>query len=123
MSRRLAIIEGQRAALAYATPDPGQARRVRALEAENAALRRQVAELGHAPPALTECNAKRQAASERLRAALAAVLAADQHPQAITAKEALQALRRNGWTTLPSVRTTQRHLDALRHTACGVRSA
>ena len=124
MSRRLAIIEGQRAALAYGS-DPDQGRRIRALEALAAAQVERIRELEAArpPDALRERNAVRQAESERLRQALAATRADAPHLGTITAKEALRALERAGFDPLPSVRTVQRHLDALRHTACSARKS
>ncbi len=124
MSRRLAIIEGQRAALAYGS-DPGLWHRCKQLERLAAAQAERIRELeaGRPPDALRERNAVRQAESERLRQALAATLADAPHPGTITAKEALRALERAGFDAPPSVRTVQRHLDALRHTVRGARKS
>ncbi len=124
MSRRLALIEGQRAALAYSQPEPSLWRRIRTLEQiiETQTERIRELESTHAPNALRQRNARRQAESERLQAAIATTLTQVPHREVITAKEALRALARAGWTSLPSVRTVQRHLDALRHTVCGVRN-
>ena len=115
MSRRLALIEAGRYALAHAQPDTSALlRRVRDLERENGRLRRQL-EAG--PATLQRVNDERQAASERLREAIAQALASEADPEAVSAKQVMKALARAGWTDLPSVRTVQRHLDSLRHSA------
>ena len=113
--RRLQLIEAQRFALAHALPDPSALlRRVRDLERENGRLR---AQLAAAPASLQRVNETRQAAATRLQAAISATLAREADPEALTAKEVMKALARAGWTDLPSVRTVQRHLDSLRHSA------
>ncbi len=113
--RRLQLIEAQRFALAHALPDPSALlRRVRDLERENGRLR---AQLAAAPASLQRVNDERQAASERLREAIAQALASEADPEAVSAKQVMKALARAGWTDLPSVRTVQRHLDSLRHSA------
>ena len=119
--RRLQLIEAQRFALAHALPDPSALlRRVRDLERENGRLR---AQLAAAPASLQRVNDERQAASERLREAIAQALAREADPEAASAKQVMKALARAGWTELPSVRTVQRHLDALRHSARVARDA
>ena len=119
MSRRLSIIIGQQAALA-APSAPELLRRIRDLEAELASLRRQL-EAG--PETLRRVNGERQAAATRLQEAIAAALAREADPGALTAKQVMKALARAGWTELPSVRTVQRHLDPLRHSARVARGA
>ena len=119
MSRRLSIIIGQQAALA-APSAPELLRRIRDLEGELAHLRRQL-EAG--PDTLRRVNDERQASAERLREAIAAALTREAHPEAVSAKQVMKALARAGWTELPSVRTVQRHLDALRHSARVARDA
>ena len=124
MSRRLALIEAGRYALAYGEPDTSALlRRIRDLEGENSGLRRQLEALGHAPAALQRVNDERQAAATRLQEAIAAALAREADPEAVSAKQVMKALARAGWTELPSVRTVQRHLDALRHSAHVARGA
>ena len=113
MSRRLSIIIGQQAALA-APSAPELLRRVRDLERENACLR---AQLAAAPASLQRVNDERQVAATRLQAAIAQALASEVDPEAVSAKQVMKALARAGWTDLPSVRTVQRHLDSLRHSA------
>jgi len=63
------------------------------------------------PRPLGRVNAGRQAAGERLRAAVSAVMTTQADA---SAKHVLRALGRQGWAPLPSVRTVQRHMDALR---------
>ena len=115
MNRRLALIEAGRYALAHAQPDPSALlRRVHTLEAENARLR---AQLEAGPETLRRVNDERQAAATRLQTAIAQALASEADRGTLTAKEVMKALARAGWTDLPSVRTVQRHLDSLRHSA------
>ena len=115
MNRRLALIEAGRYALAHAQPDTSALlRRVRDLERENGRLRRQL-EAG--PATLQRVNDERQAAATRLQTAIAAALGREADSGTLTAKEVMKALARAGWTDLPSVRTVQRHLDSLRHSA------
>ena len=92
MSRRLAIIEGQRLALALGSPDPSQAQRIKALEAQNAALRRQLAarEVPQQPDPLAEHNAELHAAGMRLRATIAALLEAHPGPKRGAARPPLE---------------------------------
>ena len=117
--RRLQLIEAQRFALAHAQPDTSALlRRVRDLERENACLR---AQLAAAPASLQRVNDERQVAATRLQAAIAAALAREADPGTLTAKQVLRALAQAGWTDLPTVRTVQRHLDALRHSPCVAR--
>lgn len=113
MNRRLALIEGQRAALTYAHADPALLRRLRALEVENANLRRRLAEAERGPASLAELNDARRAESDRLSRALEVVLSAHQSPEPLTAKRALRWLARDGFAPLPSERTVLRHLTAL----------
>ena len=121
MSRRLALIEAGRYALAHAQPAaPELLRRIRDLEAELAHLR---AQLEAGPDTLRRVNGERQAGAERLREAIAAALAREADPEAVSAKQVMKALAQAGWTELPSVRTVQRHLDALRHSARVARGA
>ena len=121
MSRRLQLIEPQRCALAHAQPDTSALlRRIRDLEAELARLRRQ---LGAGPDTLRRVNDERQAGAERLREAIAQALGREADPEAVSAKVVMKALARAGWTELPSVRTVQRHLDPLRHSARVARGA
>ena len=110
MSRRLSIIIGQQAALA-APSAPELLRRVRDLERENARLR---AQLAAAPASLQRVNETRQAASERLREAIAAAVGREADPEAVSAKVILRALEREGFEPLPSERTVLRHLTDLR---------
>ena len=118
MSRRLSIIIGQQAALA--TPSaPELLRRIRDLERENARLRQQI-EAG--PEPLRRLNETRQASAERLRDAIAAAVAREADPEAVSAKVILRALERDGFEPLPSERTVLRHLTDLRghvHTSRG----
>ena len=121
MSRRLALIEAGRYALAYGQPDPSAlVRRIRELERENSGLRRQL-EAG--PETLRRVNGERQASAERLREAIAQAIAREANPEAMSAKVVMKALAQAGWTELPSVRTVQRHLDAVRHSARVARGA
>ena len=113
MSRRLSIIIGQQAALA-APSAPELLRRIHALEAELGRLRQQ---LEGGPASLQRVNDERQAAATRLQTAIAQALASEADPEAVSAKQVMKALARAGWTDLPSVRTVQRHLDSLRHSA------
>ena len=110
MSRRLSIIIGQQAALA-APSAPELLRRIRALEAELARLRRQL-EAG--PETLQRVNDERQAAATRLQTAIAAALAREADPGTLTAKQVLRALARQGFEPVPSERTVLRHLTDLR---------
>ncbi len=126
MSRRLAIIEGQRYALAYAPPSADLQALVLELQAENRELRRQVADRSAQPDALSEHNRARQADGERLDAAISAALAADAGSGTWTAKEVGRALERAGFTPLPARRTVADHLKALRArggTVCRLRNA
>jgi hypothetical protein len=97
VSRRLAIIDGQRAALAYGVPSPDLQARLRVLERENAALRRQLDERPAQPDALANHNRARHAYGERLREAIRAVLASHQGARQMTRKEVLRELLRAGW--------------------------
>ncbi len=121
MSRRLAIIEGQRLALALGAPDPSQAQRLRALEAENAALRRQLSDRSTQPDPLATHNADLHAAGERLRATIAALLEANPGPKRGAAKRVLRALAASGLDSedLPTIRCVQHHITALRKAAAG----
>jgi hypothetical protein len=126
VSRRLAIIEGQRYALAYAPPSADLQALVLELQAENRELRRQVADRSAQPDALSEHNRARQADGERLDAAISAALAADAGSGTWTAKEVGRALERAGFTPLPARRTVADHLKALRArggTVCRLRNA
>ena len=112
MSRRLALIEAGRYALAHAQPDTSALlRRVRDLERENACLR---AQLAAAPASLQRVNDERQVAATRLQAAIAAALAREADPGTLTAKQVLRALARQGFEPVPSERTVLRHLTDLR---------
>ena len=112
MSRRLALIEAGRYALAHAQPDPSALlRRVHTLEAENARLR---AQLEAGPETLRRVNDERQAAATRLQTAIAAALAREADPGTLTAKVILRALARQGFEPVPSERTVLRHLTDLR---------
>jgi hypothetical protein len=122
VSRRLAIIEGQRAALAYAPPDADLQARVRSLQAENAALRRQLPDrAGQQPEALAHVNDARKAQGARLDAAIRAALATDPGSDAWTAKEVGKALERADFSPLPARRTIADHLKALRNLGGTVR--
>ena len=117
MSRRLAIIEGQRLALALGAPDPSQVQRLRALEAETVALRRQLADrAAQQPDPLAEHNEELHAAGERLRATIAALLEANPGPKRGAAKRILRPLLETkvGREQQPSVRCVQWHITALR---------
>jgi uncharacterized small protein (DUF1192 family) len=109
----LQLIEAQRFALA-APSAPELLQRIRALEAELARLR---AQLEAGSDTLRHVNAARRAAATHLREAIAQAVAREAHPEAVSAKLIMKALARAGWTDLPSVRTVQRHLDAVRHSA------
>ena len=110
MSRRLSIIIGQQAALA-APSAPEMLRRIRDLERENGRLRQQ---LKAGPETLRRVNDERQAASERLQAAIAQALSREADPGTLTAKQVLRALAREGFEPVPSERTVLRHLTDLR---------
>ena len=114
--RRLAIIEGQRAALALGIPDANLTRRLRALETENAALRRQLADRSAQPDPLATHNADLHAAGERLRATIAALLEANPGPKRGAAKRILRPLLETkvGREQQPSVRCVQWHITELR---------
>ncbi len=100
MSRRLAIIEGQRYALAYAPPSADLQQQVLELQAENRALRRQLVALeARQPDALSEHNRARQANGERLREAIRTVLTSHHGARPMTRKEVLRELLRSGWST------------------------
>lgn len=115
MNRRLAIIEGQRYALAYAPPSADLQQQVLELQAETRALRRQLADRSAQPPEpLAHVNEGRRAERERLDAAISAALAADADSGGWTAKEIGRALERSGFTPLPARRTIADHLKALR---------
>ena len=120
--RRLALIEGQRAALAYSA-DPALMGRLRMLEGENRDLRRQLAELGAAPRALSEVNQTRKAESARLRAAIAAVLLRHTGSREPSRKAILRALEGMdlGGHPLPSLSAIGWHLRQIR--AEGVNAA
>ncbi len=121
MSRRLQLIEAQRFALAYGEPDTSAlVCRIRDLEADLTHLR---AQLEAGPDTLRRVNDERQASAERLREAIVAALAREADLEVVSAKVVMKALARAGWTELPSVRTVQRHLDALRHSAHVARDA
>jgi hypothetical protein len=110
MRSRSAVLREQQYRLAVADPHP----RIALLERQVAELRWRVADLEAqrgAPVALRAHNAALQAASERLRSAIAGILT--ERPDA-TGKECLRALERLAWSPLPSVRTVQRHMDTLR---------
>ncbi len=120
MSRRLALIEAQRFALAYGQPNPSALlRRIRTLEAENADLRAQLEALGHAPAALAEHNQAEQARAERLRATIEALLEADQGPKRGAAKRVLRPLLATdvGREQQPTLRCVQWHITQLRKAA------
>ena len=114
MSRRLAIIEGQRAALAYG--GAALQARVQLLERENAALR---AARSAQPDSLAEHNASLQAHSEGLREAIRVILDADTGPRHGAAKRVLRALRDTdiGRTEAPTLRCVQHHITQLRKAA------
>lgn len=116
MSRRLALIEAGRYALAHGQPDGSRLlARVRELELLTGAQADRIRELeAQCATPLAHVNEGRRADSERLREALARVLAHEDRPEAITAKEALQALERHRFTPLPAERTVRLHLAALR---------
>ncbi len=99
MSRRLAIIDGQRYALAYAPPSADLQALVLELQAENRELRRQLADRSAQPEALSEHNRARQAGGERLREAIRAVLGSHHGARPMTRKEVLRELLRSGWST------------------------
>ena len=112
MSRRLALIEAGRYALAYGEPDTSALlRRIHELEAELAHLR---AQLEAGPATLQRVNGERHAAAERLQEAIAAALAREPDPGTLTAKQVLRTLEREGFEPLPSERTVLRHLTDLR---------
>lgn len=112
MSRRLALIEAQRAALAYAQSDPEQ--RIRALEAENARLRRELADRSAQPEPLAAHNAARRAQSDRVREAIAEVVAFHEGPRDPTRKEILRKLDgMNLGCALPSLSAIGWHLRAI----------
>ena len=112
MSRRLALIEAGRYALAHAQPDTSALlRRIRDLEAELGRLRQQ---LKAGPETLRRVNDERQAAATRLQTAIAAALAREADPGTLTAKQVLRALARQGFEPVPSERTVLRHLTDLR---------
>ncbi len=117
MSRRLAIIEGQRAALAYGGGDLQQ--QVLELQAENRALRRQLADRSAQPDALAEHNATLQAHSEGLREAIRVLLASDTGPRHGAAKRVLRALLETdiGRVEAPTLRCVQHHITQLRKAA------
>ena len=120
MSRRLALIEAGRYALAHAQPDTSALlRRVRDLERENGRLRRQLEAVGHAPVALVEHNQAEQARAERLRAAIEALLEADHGPKRGAAKRVLRPLLEAevGREQQPSLRCVQWHITQLRKSA------
>ncbi len=120
MSRRLALIEAQRFALAHAQPDTSALLgRIRDLEAELARLRRQLEALGHAPAALAEHNQAEQARAERLRATIAAMLEADHGPKRGAAKRVLRPLLATdvGREQQPTLRCVQWHITQLRKAA------
>ena len=120
MSRRLALIEAGRYALAYGQPDTSaQQRRIRELDAELAHLRAQLEALGHAPAALAEHNQAEQARAERLRATIEALLEADQGPKRGAAKRVLRPLLATdvGREHQPTLRCVQWHITQLRKSA------
>lgn len=122
MSRRLALIEAERYALAHSPPPPELARRIRALETENAVLRRQLADRSaQAPEPLASVNETRRADGARLDAAITAALAADPASGTWTAKEVGKALERAEFSPLPARRTIADHLKALRNRGGTVR--
>lgn len=117
MSRRLAIIEGQRAALAYGGAD--LQRQVLELRAENRALRRQLVDRSAQPDSLAEHNAALQADSEGLREAIRGILETDQGPKWGTAKRVLRALLDTGIgrAEAPTLRCVQHHITQIRKAA------
>ena len=117
MSRRLAIIEGQRAALAYGGADLQAL--VLELQAENRELRRQVADRSGQPDALSAHNATLQAHGEDLRAAIRVILDSDTGPRHGAAKRVLRALLETdiGRVEAPTLRCVQHHITKLRKAA------
>ena len=109
--RRLQLIEAQRFALAHGPDTSALLRRIRDLERENARLRQQI-EAG--PETLRRVNETRQAAATRLQVAIAATVAREADPEAVSAKVILRALARQGFEPVPSERTVLRHLTDLR---------
>ena len=99
--------------------------KVAALEASVKSLLARVHALEHPQvpaPATPRNNAKRRADGTHLRAAIEVILAS--HPE-YTAKHVLKALASIdlGRQALPSVRTIQWHLTALRNTSAALRTA
>ena len=119
MSRRLALIEAGRYALAHGPDTSTLHARIRALEAELGRLRAQLEVVGHAPVALVEHNQAEQARAERLRAAIEALLEADHGPKRGAAKRVLRPLLETeaGREQQPSLRCVQWHITQLRKSA------
>lgn len=123
MSRRLALIEGQRAALAHA----GDSDRMRRLEVENGMLRRQLAAaqqreaqlLEGAPAALQEHNAQRHETGERLQKAICELLEQHPGPRHGAAKRIYARLLETeiGSAEKPSIRAVQHHITQIRKAA------
>ncbi|MGH7106800.1 MAG: hypothetical protein ACREFT_09855, partial [Acetobacteraceae bacterium] len=112
-SHRLQLIEAQRFALAYAQPGADPEPRIRALETENARLRRHIADLeARQPEPLRERNVNAQAAGERLRGAIEDILATHQGPGQMTRKHVLRALEHMdiGRDKLPSLSAIGWHM-------------
>ena len=65
-------------------------------------------------PPLAELNASRQTHAQRLREAIASILAMDPRAHDLTAKEVRRALERRGFDRLPAERTLRLHLAAVR---------
>lgn len=79
-------------------------RRVEALEARIAGR----------PAPLAELNASRQTHAQRLREAIASILATDPRAHDLTAKEVGRALKRGGFDRRPAERTLRLHIAAVR---------
>jgi hypothetical protein len=88
--------------------------RVAALEARPSAMPSTHAEHRQLPERLRGINASRQARCNRLREAIASILAQRPGAEAITAKNVAQALGRAGFTPMPKDRTVRTHLAAAR---------
>lgn len=117
MSRRLQLIEAQRAALAYGVPSPDLQARVRALQAENAALRRQLGDRSaRQPEVLAQHNETLRADSEGLRRAIRGILEADHGPKWGAGKRVLRALLDTdiGRAEAPTLRCVQHHITQIR---------
>lgn len=79
-----------------------------------AALEAKLATEGQQPRPLRQRNATRQVNGERLRKAIADVVAKHTGPGPMSAKTVLRGLERSGVSPLPSDRTVRWHMRALR---------